>query len=246
MTTYSRDPTTIYFRDVDDAESARRELVQQGIPQSAVSVQSERAGSGFMENLKQFFGASSTDGYSGGALLSVPSGSAGPELMSIVRRHGGEMQTGYSSDTSAGYGTDRGDYDTTADEQRMRLREERLSVNKRPVQEGEVRVHKEVVTENQRVDIPVQHEEVYLERRGVKDETPDDMGEIGEGDEIRIPVSREDVSVEKHPVITDEVALGKRKVVENQTVGANVRKERARVETKGNVSPKGSIDETER
>src|SRR5260370_40210811 len=43
------------------------------------------------------------------------------------------------------------------------LREEQLNVEKQRVQKGEVRVHKEVVTEQQRIDVPVSHEEGVIE-----------------------------------------------------------------------------------
>ena len=46
----------------------------------------------------------------------------------------------------------------------MQLREERLQATKECVQTtGEVGLHKEVVTEQQSIDVP--HEEVYIERR---------------------------------------------------------------------------------
>lgn len=244
-TGYDADSTTVYFRSADDAESARRDLIRQGVPQQAVSLESERGGGGFMESLKRFFGAGPTDEYAGGAILSVRGAAqTGPEMLNVIRRYGGQVQTDYAGDTSSDYSANRTDSDRGTEEQRMRLREERLSVNKTPVQEGEVRLRKEVVTENQRIDVPVQHEEVYVERRGVSDAAAAGESDIGEGEEIRIPVMRDEVTVEKHQVVADEVAVGKRTVQENQTVGANVRKERARIETDGNVSTKGTIDDT--
>ncbi len=49
-------------------------------------------------------------------------------------------------------------------------REERLSVDKQTVEEGNVRLRKDVVTENQTVDVPVRHAEVYKERARVETE----------------------------------------------------------------------------
>jgi uncharacterized protein (TIGR02271 family) len=53
---------------------------------------------------------------------------------------------------------------------------------------------------------------------------------------------REEVSVEKHPVTTEEVIIGKRTVEENQTVGGTVRKERARIEKDDTARSKESME----
>ncbi len=161
--------------------------------------------------------------------------------MDIVRRYGGRVQddigtTGYARSGDVGDAYE-------SEEQRMRLREERLQVSKQTVSDGEVRLRKEVVTENQTVDVPVKREQVYIERRGVGTDATDADADIADGEEIRVPVMHEEVSVEKRPVVTEEVAIGKRAVQETQTVGGNIRKERARVETEGTVTPETSIED---
>ncbi len=62
------------------------------------------------------------------------------------------------------------------DAQTMQLREERLDVEKQRMQ-SEARVRKEVVTEDRTITVPVQHEELVVEREG---EAP-----------MRIPISDE-------------------------------------------------------
>ena len=92
----------------------------------------------------------------------------------------------------------------------MQLREEKLRVGKQVVQTGEVGLHKEVVSEQQTVDVPVTHEEVIIERRpgsGQPSDTP-----IGEEETYRIPVCEEQVSVQKQPVVREEITLSKRQV----------------------------------
>jgi uncharacterized protein (TIGR02271 family) len=117
---------------------------------------------------------------------------------------------------------------------RLQLRAEQLDVTKNRVQAGEVGLRKEVVTEQQTIDVPVTHEEVYIERRpvtgGQVDTTP-----IGEDETIRVPVSEEQVNVTKNTVVTGEVAIGKREVTENQRVSDTVRREEARVEQSGDA-----------
>lgn len=116
---------------------------------------------------------------------------------------------------------------------RLQLREEQLNVDKQRVQSGEVGLRKEVITEQKTIDVPVTHEEVYIERRPVTgvqaDATP-----IGQDETIRIPVSEEQVNVSKNTVVTGEVALGKREVQETQQVRDTVRREEARVDQTGN------------
>lgn len=126
--------------------------------------------------------------------------------------------------------------ETTADTQGTRnvqLREEQLRAYTRPVQTGEVRLGKQVVAEQQTVDVPVMREEVYVERHPVSGQVSDTP--IGEGETIRVPVREEQVTVSKQTVETGEVAVSKRKVQKTQQVSDTVRKEKAHVEREGNV-----------
>jgi Domain of unknown function (DUF2382) len=54
--------------------------------------------------------------------------------------------------------------------------------------------------------------------------------EIGEDDEVRIPVVEEEVVVEKRPVVKEEIRLRKEVVEEEEVVEADVRKEEVKVE----------------
>jgi uncharacterized protein (TIGR02271 family) len=116
----------------------------------------------------------------------------------------------------------------------MQLREEQLQVYKRPVQTGEVQLRKEVVAEQQTLNVPVMHEEVFIEQRPVSDQVTDTTP-IGEGESIRVPVQEERVHVSKQTVETGEVQIGKRRVQETQQVRENVRREEAHIERKGDV-----------
>src|SRR5262245_43628850 len=117
----------------------------------------------------------------------------------------------------------------------MQLREEELHARKHSVEKGDVRVRKEVVTEHQRLDVPVQREEVVVERHPVAGK-PAAGSNIGAGEEIRIPVKEEDVQVEKRPVVREEVSVGKRRVQDTEKVEGTVRKEQVRIEKEGDVS----------
>jgi uncharacterized protein (TIGR02271 family) len=116
---------------------------------------------------------------------------------------------------------------------RMKLREERLNVNKQRVSAGEVGVHKEVVTERKTIEVPVEREEVVITRHATA-QPGRDAGPI-RNEEIRVPVSEERVNVSKDTVVTGEVDVSKRKVNETRTVSDDVKKEEVRVDKSGNA-----------
>lgn len=74
----------------------------------------------------------------------------------------------------------------------VRLREEELQAHKREVPAGKVQVHKEVVTENLTIEVPVTREEAVIERHPV-DRRPADrpIGE-GAGETVRVPLKEEE------------------------------------------------------
>ena len=128
----------------------------------------------------------------------------------------------------------------TSDERVLHLREEQLSVNKQRAQTGEVELRKEVVTEQKTINVPVTHEEAFIERRAVTDTIASDTTPIGEGESIRVPLSEEPVNVSKETVVTGEVSIGKRAVQETQQVTDTVRREEARVEQEGDAPIHGT------
>jgi uncharacterized protein (TIGR02271 family) len=150
------------------------------------------------------------------------------------------LRTGWESEhagsTGLGWekarGAVRDAYDRT-----LKLHEERLTTSKQTVQTGEVDVRKEVVTEHRQITVPVQREEVVIERRAVGGAAA--AGAV-KAEEIRIPVSEEKVNVTKETVVKEEVTVGKRKVQGTETVGGDVRHEELRVETEGDVKVKNT------
>ena len=114
----------------------------------------------------------------------------------------------------------------------LKLREERLRVGKQTVQTGEVQLHKEVITEQQTIDVPVTHEEVFIERRPGSGQVSDLP--IGQDETVRVPVRQEQVNVSKTTVETGEVAIGKKTVQEKKRVSETVRREEAHLDEEGN------------
>jgi len=124
-------------------------------------------------------------------------------------------------------------------ERNIRLFGEVLRVHKEGVPKGEVRMHKEVITEHQKVDVPVEREELVIERRPGSRQPVAGSAQVGkDNEEIRIPVSEEKVRVEKKPVVNEEVRVSKRKIEEVEHVGGDVRHEELRVDNKENVDIK--------
>ena len=115
----------------------------------------------------------------------------------------------------------------------IQVKEERLHAEKQPVEAGEVRVRKDVRTETKHLDVPVQREEVVIERTPVHGRAATEA--IREGEEVRIPVREEKVDVRKEAVVTEEVKVGKRAVQDTEHVTGQVRKEEVKVEKKGDV-----------
>jgi uncharacterized protein (TIGR02271 family) len=115
----------------------------------------------------------------------------------------------------------------------IQLKEERLHAEKRPVETGQVTVRKEVHSETQHIDVPVEREEVVIERTPAHGRAT--AGAIAEGEEVRIPVREEKVSVSKDAVVKEEVKVGKRVVQDTEHVTGEVRKEEVKIEPKGDV-----------
>jgi uncharacterized protein (TIGR02271 family) len=159
------------------------------------------------------------------------------EASTVLARYGGygaNRRTARSANYDTSAGTMTSATNDTQEEQRLQLREEQLQVYKRPVQAGEVQLRKEVVSEQQTLNVPVTHEEVYIEQRPASSQVTD-ITPIGEGETIRVPVHEEQVNVSKQTVETGEVKIGKRRMQETQQVRDTIRREEAYIEQKGNT-----------
>jgi uncharacterized protein (TIGR02271 family) len=120
------------------------------------------------------------------------------------------------------------------DARRLQLREERLLIDKQRVGSGETRIRKEVAWEQQTIDVPVFHEELFIRRRPISEDAALATAPIGEDcEEIRIPLSEERVDVQKRTVVTEQNEILKRKVEDTEHVYATVRREELRVDDDG-------------
>ncbi|HSI66280.1 MAG TPA: YsnF/AvaK domain-containing protein [Planococcus sp. (in: firmicutes)] len=117
-------------------------------------------------------------------------------------------------------------------EESIRLHEERLNVEKDRVQTGEVKIGKHLVEEEKKMDVPIEREEVYIERRPVNEEVSSDKerAEAAADKNIHIPVSKERVNVSKEEIVTEELVVGKKKIKDTEQISETVRKEKAHIE----------------
>jgi len=176
----------------------------------------------------------------GGTLVTVSAGSRAEEARACLYDNGadlGSMGRGMSTGASAATRSP----DSAETTQNLELREEELRAEKQRVQAGEVRVRKEVVTEERTLEVPVTREEVVIERRPAAQGNTA-SGDIDQDEEIRIPLMEEEVRVEKTPVVREEVSLKKRQVQDTKTVSDTVRREEARIERTGNADIQGDTE----
>ncbi|RLY95026.1 hypothetical protein CWC38_09055 [Kocuria tytonicola] len=109
--------------------------------------------------------------------------------------------------------------------------EERLNVGTQQREAGHARLRKYVVTDHETVDVPVEREEVTVERTPLNGtEAHAGTGRIGE-EEVDVTLHEERPVVEKETVAVEEVGLNKQTVRETQRVEADVQKEQVDVET---------------
>ncbi|MBB5235733.1 DUF2382 domain-containing protein [Deinococcus budaensis] len=119
---------------------------------------------------------------------------------------------------------------------RLQLLEERLSVNKEKYRAGSVEIGKHVETRQETVNVPLQREEVVIERHAVTDARPVQGDVLGAASEtVRVELEAERAQVAKQAYVTEEVEVGKRTVTEQQTVTETVGREVLDVNQTGDV-----------
>lgn len=156
----------------------------------------------------------------------------GASSMAEWPRYSGRYDKGYEQSVITFFGagaTDTGR--SREDEEHVTLSEERLAVGKTTREAGEVRVGKHVETEHVRKEVPVAHEEVTIERRPVDARSA--KGSRIEEDEVRVPLHKEEVVVDKRTVPTEELVVKKRTVQDTEVVEADLRREEADVDRTG-------------
>ncbi|HET9450789.1 MAG TPA: YsnF/AvaK domain-containing protein [Aggregicoccus sp.] len=145
--------------------------------------------------------------------------------------------TSTATTTGAGYGLS-GDTTRRADSDRevsVPVAREELDVVKREREAGQVRITKEVVSEEQEVNVPVRKERVRVERRAVDPSRPAVSASSFKDETIVVPLREEEVDVRKRVVSEGDVVIHKDAVEEERRVAETVRREQVDVRTEGDV-----------
>jgi uncharacterized protein (TIGR02271 family) len=163
------------------------------------------------------------------------------EEAALYRYYGLGGSVGESADASRGWTQERSDgYDTSGPttDDAMTRSEERLHAATERVEAGRARLRKYVVTENQQVTVPVTREQVRVDREPITDANRD---AALSGPELS-EEEHEVVLTEERPVVTTEavpverVRLAKHAQQAEETVTADVRKERIELEGDGRAA----------
>jgi uncharacterized protein (TIGR02271 family) len=119
-----------------------------------------------------------------------------------------------------------------ATDQAMTRSEEELQVGTETRGRGRARLRKHVVTEQQTVTVPVQREEVRVEREPITDANRDaaTSGPAISEEEHEVTLREEEVVVEKRAVPKERVRLDTETVTEERQVSEEVRKEQIEVD----------------
>lgn len=191
---------------------------------------------------------------SGRTLVTVKAGDRANEARAIIQRYGGydsqsrgTAGTSTSTTTTQRTETDRsrttgqaaagttGARDVrTADSGTMRVpeTEERLRVDKRETEQGEVQIRKSVESERVTVPVDLEREEVHVERRDVAERpiAPGERVEAFQEGTVRVPVRGEEAVVKKEAVVTGEVVVDKERTTDREQVSDTVRRTRVEVD----------------
>ena len=109
-------------------------------------------------------------------------------------------------------------------------------MNKERIRAGAVEIGKHVETVQQTVNVPLEREEVIIERHPVSDARPVEGAVLGQDSQtVRVDLEAERANVQKQVYVTEEIEIGKRTVTETQTVTDTVGREVLDINKTGDV-----------
>jgi uncharacterized protein (TIGR02271 family) len=165
------------------------------------------------------------------------------EEANLYRHYGLDYSEAHSNaGLPRGDGRDTVGHDTSGPttDDAMTRSEEELRVGKTSRERGRARLRKYIVTEQVQRTVPVQREEVRIEREPITDANVGDATagpEISE-EEHEVTLHEEEVVVAKRNVPKERVRLDKDTVTEDHTVSEQVRKEQIEAEGDADTTPR--------
>jgi len=113
---------------------------------------------------------------------------------------------------------------------RVPVLEERLMVEKRPIELGEIRLHKTVETFEEIAHQDILEEDVIIERVPVNRPLDEPAESHMDGDWLVVPIMEEVLVVQKRLMLTEEIRIKKRQVTKQYEVREQLRREHIDVE----------------
>lgn len=260
MTTLNRSFVIAVFQDNNQAQQAIQDLMNAGFSRDQIRYSVSRGGGGIADDLTNMgVPGQEADYYNnefqqGHTVVTVKTRDQQQQAYDLLMRDGGyDFNSNQGQRSSYDYGAQAGTATSMPDTagrpmgeetEDIKLRAEQLQPQTRWQQGGEVDLRKDVVSEQRTIDVPVTHEEVYIERRpgsGQVSDTPI----TDDSETVRVPVNEQQVDVQKQTVETGEVAVGKRQVQQNQQYTDTVRREELHVDRQGDANLAGNRDLTD-
>jgi len=165
-------------------------------------------------------------------------GELSPEEERRLYEHYGQEYSDYEEPRGDANGTAGHDTSGPSTDDAMTRSEEELKVGTAQRETGRARLRKYVVTEQVQTTVPVQREEVRIEREPITEGNVDDAtdGPAISEEEHEVTLRAEEPVVEKRVVPQERVRLDKETVTDERTVTDEVRKER--IEAEGDAGEK--------
>ncbi|EPY2302730.1 MULTISPECIES: YsnF/AvaK domain-containing protein [Clostridium] len=116
---------------------------------------------------------------------------------------------------------------------KMQLREEQMKISKNKIQTGKVSIHKEVLTEEENITVPVRREEIVIEKT-VSDPQIHDKSDV-HTETIRIPIKKERIHIHKQPVTLEDVSVSNHKYKEVKHINETLKKEIPHISINGDA-----------
>jgi stress response protein YsnF len=237
------------FADGEAARRAGRELVLAGFRADDVKLGESRGG---------LFDALLGEEGSRGTLVQVRAPGRALEAAAILHRHGGrdpeQAEPRSQTRTETAEQAQEGGV-------QLELVTEDLVPRLEPVEIGEVRVVRRVVSEKRTIEVEVRREEVSVEHHPTPEPpaavimeepraqspaeaepaTPAPSSISLEDQVTRVPVFAEQVVVSKRPYVVEEVWIRKQGVVERRSVSGEIRREELEVEPVGELTVESGV-----
>lgn len=121
---------------------------------------------------------------------------------------------------------------------RLSLHEEEVQATTHTEQVGEVRIRKDVVTEERQITVPVKREVVTVERVPVAAQgAPSGVGQgkAFQEESFVVPIREEVIDIQKRPVVTEEIIVTRATEETEAPVSTTVRREVAEVVSEGDL-----------